>query len=101
MLHHAFFWLKNPASLEDRDTLVRGLKTLGEIPLIRSLQIGIPASTEQRDVVDSGFAVSELMVFDSLADQAAYQSHPIHQRFVETCSHLWSKVVVYDVETLP
>jgi hypothetical protein len=41
------------------------------------------------------------MVFDSLADQAAYQSHPIHQRFVETCSHLWSKVVVYDVETLP
>ncbi|WP_206244922.1 Dabb family protein [Novosphingobium terrae] len=101
MLHHAFFWLNNPASREDRDALIRGLETLRAIPLIRTLTIGVPALTEQRDVVESGFAVSELMVFDSLADQNAYQSHPLHQRFVEECSHLWSKVVVYDVEALP
>ncbi|MEC7471585.1 MAG: Dabb family protein, partial [Pseudomonadota bacterium] len=26
----------------------------------------------------------------------AYQTHPLHVKFVEQCSHLWSKVVVYD-----
>jgi hypothetical protein len=29
--------------------------------------------------------------------QRAYQEHPIHQKFVADCSHLWERVVVYDV----
>jgi len=95
--HHVFFWLKDPSSAADRDKLVEGLKTLSGIPIIRELHVGVIASTEKRDVVDTSWQVSELMFFDNVADQAAYQQHPIHLDFVNNYSHLWTKVVVYDV----
>ena len=36
------------------------------------------------------------MIFDDVSGQETYQEHPIHKKFVERCSHLWSRVVVYD-----
>lgn len=96
VVHHVFFWLKNPDSAADRDKLVEGLKTLAGIPIIRELHVGVLASTEKRDVVDSSWQVSELMFFDNVSDQAAYQQHPLHLEFVKNYSHLWAKVVVYD-----
>jgi hypothetical protein len=97
LVHHVFFWLKNPGSAEDRAQLIAGLKTLDKIGVIRSMHIGVPAPTEKRDVVDNSYDVSELMTFDTAADQKAYQDHPLHLAFVVKCEHLWSKVVVYDV----
>ena len=94
--HHVFFWLKNPNSKEHRDKLIAGLKKLEKIETIRSLQIGVPAATEKRDVVDNSYAVSELMFFDDVAGQNVYQDHPLHKKFIEDCSMLWEKVVVYD-----
>ena len=100
LVHHVFFWLKRPDSTADRDQLIAGLRSLAHIPVIRSLEIGVPAPTEQREVVDASFHVSELMVFDNAADQKAYQDHPIHLDFVAKHSHLWGKVVVYDMMTV-
>nr|WP_294813250.1 Dabb family protein [uncultured Sphingomonas sp.] len=100
IVHHVFFWLKNPESAADRDQLIAGLRKLAAVDVVRSLQIGVPASTEQRDVVDSSFQVSELMVFDNVADQKTYQDHPVHKDFVAKCSHLWAKVIVYDMVTV-
>lgn len=94
--HNVFFWLNNPGSGEDRKRLIEGLSTLREIDVVRSLHIGVPADTERREAVDQSFDVSESMVFDSVADQKAYQDHPIHQKFVRECSHLWGRHVVYD-----
>jgi hypothetical protein len=96
VVHHVFFWLRNPNSTEDRDKLIEGVKTLANIETIRSLHVGVPASTEQREVVDSSWQVSELMSFDDLAGQQVYQDHPIHQAFIKNYGHLWKKVVVYD-----
>jgi hypothetical protein len=96
VLHHVFFWLKNPGSAADRAQLIAGLNTLKAVEVVRSLHIGVPASTEKRDVVDNSYDVSELMTFNSVADQKAYQDHPLHQAFVAKCEQLWSKVVVYD-----
>ena len=96
VVHHVFFWLKNPSSTEDRDKLVAGLKTLAGIPLIKELYVGTLANTEKRDVVDASWQVSELMFFHDLPSQASYQQHPLHLDFVKNCSHLWAKVVVYD-----
>lgn len=96
IVHHVFFWLKNPGSTEDRDKLVAGVKTLAKIETVRKLRVGIVASTEKRDVVDNSWAVSELMFFSDLAGQATYQTHPIHLEFIKNCSHLWEKVIVYD-----
>ena len=96
IVHHVFFWLKNPGSIEDRDKLVAGVKTLSKIETIRELRVGVVASTEKRDVVDNSWAVSELMFFSDLAGQATYQTHPIHLEFIKNHSHLWDKVIVYD-----
>jgi hypothetical protein len=96
LIHHVFFWLKNAGSQADRDLLILGLRTLKTIDAVRQLHIGVPASTEKRDVVDNSYDVSELMFFDSVEDQARYQVHPLHLDFVKTYGHLWEKVVVYD-----
>ena len=96
VIHHVFFWLKNPSSTEDRDELVAGVKTLANIKVVGELRIGVVAPTEKRDVVDNSWAVSELMFFKDVVNQAAYQNDPIHLAFIKNCSHLWEKVIVYD-----
>lgn len=96
LLHHVFFWLKNPNSAADRAKLIAGVKSLAAIETVRSIHVGIPASTEKRDVVDNSYHVSELLGFDDVAGQDAYQVHPLHKKFIEEHQHLWSKVVVYD-----
>jgi hypothetical protein len=100
VIHHVFFWLKNPSSKDDLQKLLEGLRTLEQIKTVRKLYIGVPASTEKREVVDNSYHVSELMFFDTIDDQGAYQYDPIHKKFIEDCSHLWEKVIVYDVRNL-
>lgn len=97
LVHHVFFWLKNPDSKEDLAKLIAGVKSLSKIETIRMIHVGVPASTEKRDVVDNSYSVSELMFFDDEAGQKIYQDHAIHQKFIAECSPLWEKVVVYDV----
>ncbi|MBZ4192006.1 Dabb family protein [Niabella beijingensis] len=97
IIHHVFFWLKHPESEDDKKALIEGLKTLKAVPQVRQLLIGTPASTVKRDVVDNSFQVSEMMYFNSTKDQDDYQEHPVHKAFVEKCSHLWERVVVYDM----
>lgn len=96
LVHHVFFWLKDPLSLTDRDQLAEGIKTLAAIPSVKYLHVGIPASTEKRDVVDSSWQVSEIMFFEDTEGQSSYQDHPLHKAFVSNYGHLWEKVIVYD-----
>ena len=98
VVHHVFFWLKNRGSEADRNQLIEGLKTLKGIPEVKKLLVGTPAATEQRGVIDNSYDVSELMYFDNAKDQDAYQVHPIHKAFVDKYSHLWEKVIVYDMQ---
>jgi hypothetical protein len=94
-IHHVFFWLKNPDSREDELALVAGLKKLSSVETIRSFHIGKPANTN-RDVIERTYSVSWMLVFDNLEDEESYQPHPVHKQFIQDCSHLWKKVVVYD-----
>jgi muramoyltetrapeptide carboxypeptidase LdcA involved in peptidoglycan recycling len=101
VVHHVFFWLKNPKSKEDLTRLLAGLRTLGGIETVKAIHIGVPAETEQRGVVDASYSASEILFFDDVAGQNAYQVHPIHKKFVADCEHLWERVVVYDVKPAP
>lgn len=94
-IHHVYFWLKNPDSKEDLAQLIAGLEALAVVKEIKSYHIGVPAATD-REVIDSTYAVSWLNIFETAADQDAYQVHPLHLKFIEDCSHLWSRVKVYD-----
>lgn len=101
VVHHVFFWLKDPGSKEDLASLLKGLRTLGAIETVRAIHIGVPADTEQRGVVDASYSASEILFFDDVAGQNAYQVHPIHQQFVKDCEQLWERVVVYDAQPAP
>jgi hypothetical protein len=96
LVHHVFFWLKNPDSKEDRNKLIEGLRSLMKIEQLRLGKIGVPAATEKRPVVDHSYSVSWLNIFDDVEGQNQYQEHPIHLKFVEECKHLWERVLVYD-----
>jgi hypothetical protein len=96
LVHHVFFWLKEPENRENRKQFEKALKDLLKIKTIRLSHTGVPASTEKRDVVDHSYTYSFMLFFESKEDQEEYQKHPLHLKFVEENSHLWNKVVVYD-----
>ena len=94
-IHHVYFYLKNPNSKEDYNKLVEGLNGMARIKNFKMVHIGKPADTN-RDVIERGYAVSWLCIFENAEEQAKYQVDPIHLKFIDECKHLWSKVVVYD-----
>lgn len=96
LVHHVFFWLKEPKNEAHKKQLIAALNQLLKVETIRMSHIGFPAGTESRDVVDHSYSVSYMVMFDDQSGQDAYQVDPIHTKFVEENSHLWSKVVVYD-----
>lgn len=94
-VHHVFFWLKNPDNQQQIQTFQKELDTLAEIDLVQFKHIGQPADT-RREVIDSSYSFSLLLLFNSAADQDAYQTHPVHLAFIDRCKHLWDRVLVFD-----
>ena len=94
-VHQVYFWLKNPGNADDKAKLMEGLQLLTKVKTIKSYHLGMPAGSS-RDVVDGSYAISWLTIFKDKAAQDAYQVDPIHLKFVEDYSHLWTKVIVYD-----
>jgi hypothetical protein len=93
-IHHVFFWLKENNE-NNRRQLIEGLQKLSATTTIKQFHIGVPANTN-RDVVENTYSVSWMIFFDSAADQDSYQIDPIHLNFVKECSHLWTRVTVFD-----
>ena len=96
LVHHVFFWLKNPDSTDDLNKLIEGISMLKAIPSLKQIRIGLPANTPKRDVIDYSYSVSLLTFFDDIKGHDQYQVHPTHLKFIENYSALWQKVVVYD-----
>ena len=94
-VHHVYFWLNNPSNKEEQAQLIKGLNILSGANVINGFHIGLPADTN-REVIDSSYDISWLLIFKNKEDQDIYQTHPLHLQFVADCAHLWSKVVVYD-----
>lgn len=94
-VHHVYFWLEDSESKEALADLIKGLEALSKSPAIQQFHIGVPAKTN-RDVIDISYHISWLLLFPSKEAQDAYQVDPFHLHFVDTCKHLWKKVIVYD-----
>ena len=94
-IHQVYFWLKNPDNKDEHHRLLQGVQSLQQIEQKVMMHIGTPAGTS-REVIDASYSISELIIFETPADQEAYQVHPIHQQFIKDCGHLWERVVVYD-----
>lgn len=96
LIHHVFFWLKNPKNQQDRTQFEKAIEKLTSIEVIRKSHLGVPAPTEEREVVDHSYTYSLMLIFNSKEDQDIYQIHQKHQDFVDNNQQLWEKVVVYD-----
>jgi hypothetical protein len=99
-IHHVYFWLNNPGSKEDLQSLLKGLQKLSKVKSIKTFHIGVPADTN-RDVIERSYAVSWMLIFENKEEQDKYQVDPVHLKFIEECKHLWSKVIVYDSVDAP
>jgi len=98
-VHHVFFWLKEGLSNEDVKKFEDSVQTLLTIGYMKTGDVGKPAATD-RPVIDSSYSYSLLTVFENIQGHDRYQEDPIHLKFIEDCKHLWSKVQIYDSETL-
>ena len=97
-VHHVFFWMKD-ITPDEFKTFEKGVSTLPSIELVKFGDVGKPASTD-RPIIERSYSYSLLLVFENKTAHDAYQTHPVHLKFVEDCSHLWDKVLIYDSESI-
>jgi len=97
--HTVYFWLKEEVTESERENFGKGIKKfVSSVKEIQKAEVGIPAATADRDVVDHTFGYSLFVWFSTMEDHNIYQEHQAHKKFIEDFSHLWARVQVYDSE---
>lgn len=98
--HVVYFWLKNPDNQSDRQAFEKSLKNfIDNSAYIKTKFIGVPAATD-REVIDNSYTYSLMLTFENKSQQDKYQEEEGHKKFIEESSGLWSKVLVYDSESI-
>jgi len=95
LVHSVFFWLKPDA---DEAVFEAELATLKDIDCAQAVYIGTPADTGDRPIIERSYSFALTVLFDNVADQDAYQVHPLHKAFIDKCKSSWEKVLVYDAD---
>ena len=96
IVHSVYFWLKEGITAEEDKDFLQFFETLRSIPDVGSLQVGKPAATHPRPVVDNSFSYNLIVSFPSLEAVDVYETHPIHLKAIDTYSKYWTKVEVRD-----
>ena len=96
VIHTVYFWLKEGLTDSDHADFVPAAEALATAPTVQRFYGGAPAGTEARDVTDHGFDYSIHLHFASVEDHDAYQSDPIHLKFVEDQAAKFATVKVFD-----
>lgn len=94
-VHSVYFWLRDDLAAAERDTFLAGIASLRAIEGVRQSFSGAPAPTD-RAVIERGYTHAMILVFPDAATEAAYQVHPVHDTFRETCGSFWTQVRVFD-----
>lgn len=97
-IHCVYFWLRDDLSSEEHAAFVDGATSLTTIETVRHGFLGAPAGTD-RPIIDRSYSYGLVCVFDDVKGHDAYQDHPVHDDFRDTCSAYWKEVKIYDLET--
>jgi hypothetical protein len=98
--HNVYFYLNEDVSADEKTRFEDGLFELLSIDEVYRYEIGIPGSTEDREVTDHSFGYSFFSWFLTMEDYDIYANHPIHLEFIDEFNHLWADVKVYDSEII-
>jgi Stress responsive A/B Barrel Domain len=97
-VHCVYFWLRDDLSAGELECFRAGLQSLTTIETVERSWTGVPAAT-RRPVIDSSYSHALVAWFPDLAAHDAYQQHPTHDVFRNTCAPFWTRVQIYDVDT--
>jgi len=96
-VHAVYFWLRDDLTAAERLAFIDGVRSLRTIDTVQHGYVGVPAATD-RAVIERGYSHALVLVFADQRAHDAYQTHPVHDRFRDTCSTLWRKVLIYDTD---
>ncbi len=96
LVHSVRFYLPADITPERRAALHAGLESLRAVPTVRQLFIGTPAPVPARPVVDAAYGFALTVIFDDVAGHDAYQTHPVHLKFVADNKASWTSVAIFD-----
>lgn len=94
-VHAVYFWLRPDLNAEEHLSFREGVHSLTTIESVERAYYGRPAPTD-RAIIERGYSMGLIVVFPDQAAHDRYQVDPIHDRFRETCSSFWERVVIYD-----
>jgi hypothetical protein len=92
--HVVRWWLTEPASTDSRDRFRATVSTIGELPGITQLRIGVPVSVTWNGP-DQSWDLGFIVTFDSYDAVTRYMAHPAHQGIVDLARELASRVDVF------
>lgn len=98
LAHTVYFWLKPEAPADTAAAMVAFYRTeVAPLPGVVSVLVGEPRKVAApRDVVDASYTLGVTTVFASATDEDVWQTHPVHQAFLERFGPSFAKVQVYD-----
>jgi len=96
LFHNVYFWLKPELTPAQRAEFRRGVESLAGIKSVAKVDIGVPAPTEKRPVIDDTYDIALIVQCRDVAAHDAYQIDPLHLAFVATFKTYWIRVVIYD-----
>jgi hypothetical protein len=96
-LHTVLFWLRDNLTQAEKEQFEKGLAELTTIGTVKTKFFGKPAAT-RRPVIDTSYSYQLVLGFDDIKGHDAYQTDPIHLKFLTACAPFWTKVLIYDAE---
>ncbi len=96
--HNVYFYLKTDLTEAQKKEVLEGIRHLLTIEGILYSEIGKPAATPPRAVVDHDFDFVIYTWFTSMEKYKAYDKDPIHDQFRENFSDYFEKVIIYDAD---
>ncbi len=98
-LHTVLFWLRSdlsPAQIADFEA---GVRRLMLISTVRFRYLGTPAETD-RPVIDRSYSYKLVVGFDDRAGHDVYQDIDVHLDFIKRFVSFWTRVQIYDAQSL-
>lgn len=98
LFHNVYFWLKPELTAAQRAEFRRGVESLAGIKAVAKIDVGVPAPTGARPVIERGYDFALIVQCRDVAAHDAYQVDPLHLAFVDKFKTFWVRVQIYDSE---